>query len=134
MWNEFLFLVVVVVVELTKKNSSSTRHEWYQTGPNVIVSVFVRNCKPEDVSIDFETRTVTCPTLPTFFVYAVIFSLFFLWCVLNLFFFLSIIQLIGFSSLFAIFFFFFTMEIYGCFSACVDWECLQMASNVAEQL
>ncbi|PLW20412.1 hypothetical protein PCANC_06957 [Puccinia coronata f. sp. avenae] len=35
------------------------RHEWYQTDTEVVLSVFVKNTKPEDVTCDFGTRSIS---------------------------------------------------------------------------
>ncbi|GAA5902099.1 hypothetical protein JCM8208_002476 [Rhodotorula glutinis] len=45
---------------------SKIRHEWYQTDQEVVVSVFIRNVKEEDLKVDLQERslclTVSLPT------------------------------------------------------------------------
>ncbi|GAA5991177.1 hypothetical protein JCM10908_006572 [Rhodotorula pacifica] len=45
---------------------SKIRHEWYQTEREVVVSVFIRNVKEQDLKVDLQTRalslTVSLPT------------------------------------------------------------------------
>ncbi|TNY20970.1 HSP20-like chaperone [Rhodotorula diobovata] len=45
---------------------SKIRHEWYQTDQEVVVSVFIRNVKEEDLKVDLQERSLTLTvSLPT---------------------------------------------------------------------
>nr|ALR73091.1 suppressor of G2 allele of SKP1-like protein [Glaciozyma antarctica] len=46
--------------------SSKIRHEWYQTDSEVVLSVFIRNVKAEDLKVDLQDRSVSLTVhLPT---------------------------------------------------------------------
>ncbi|GAA5983903.1 hypothetical protein JCM5350_001785 [Sporobolomyces pararoseus] len=46
--------------------TSKIRHEWYQTDSEVVVSVFIRNVKQEDLKVDIQPQSVSLSVhLPT---------------------------------------------------------------------
>ncbi len=44
-----------------------SRHDWYQTEQNVVVSIMMKNCKKDDVDVEFGKQTVIMLSLILFF-------------------------------------------------------------------